>query len=57
MGNVRTARSFMDEYHPEILKHMMLSAHYRSVLDFTPTHIDHVIGGMARIYSALALAQ
>ena len=57
LGNVRTARSFMDEFHPEILKHMMMTAHYRSVLDFTPGQIEHVISGMARIYSALALAE
>ena len=56
LGNVRTARSFMTEYHPEIFKHMMLSAHYRSVLDFTPTHIEHVVSALARIYSALCLA-
>ncbi len=57
LGNVRTARSFMDEYHPEILKYLMLSAHYRSLLDFSPTSIDNVISGLARIYSALALAE
>ena len=57
LGNVRSARSFMQEYHPEILKYMMLSAHYRSVLDFSPTAIEHVISGLARIYSALALAE
>jgi len=57
LGNVRTARSFMQEYHPEILKYLMLSAHYRSLLDFSPSSIDNVISGLARIYSALALAQ
>jgi cysteinyl-tRNA synthetase len=57
LGNVRTARSFMEEYHPEILKYLMLSAHYRSVLDFTPSQIEHVISNLARIYSALSLAQ
>jgi cysteinyl-tRNA synthetase len=57
LGNVRSGRSFMEEYNPEILKYMMLSAHYRSVLDFSPVQIEHVISGLARIYSALALAQ
>ena len=27
LGNIRTARSFMDQYHPEILKCMHLSSH------------------------------
>ncbi len=57
LGNVRSARSFMQEYHPEILKYLMLSAHYRSVLDFSPVAIENVISALARIYSALALAE
>jgi cysteinyl-tRNA synthetase len=57
LGNVRSARSFIAEYHPEILKYLLLSAHYRSILDFTPMQIDHVISNLARIYSALALAE
>jgi cysteinyl-tRNA synthetase len=56
LGNVRTARSFMQEYNSEIFKYLMLSAHYRSVLDFSPVQIEHVISNLARIYSALALA-
>ena len=57
LGNVRTARSFMQEFHPEILKYLMLSAHYRSILDFSPASIENVISAKARIYSALALAE
>lgn len=57
LGNVRSARSFMQEYNPEIFKYMMLSAHYRSILEFSPSQFDQVIAGLARIYSALALAE
>lgn len=57
LGNVRTARSFMQEFHPEILKYLMLTAHYRSVLDFSPVAIENIISALARIYSALALAE
>ncbi len=57
LGNVRTARSFMQEFHPEILKALMLSAHYRSILDFSPAQIENVISALARIYSALSLAE
>ncbi|HMN67722.1 MAG TPA: cysteine--tRNA ligase [Bdellovibrionales bacterium] len=57
LGNVRTARSFLQEYHPEIFKYLMLSAHYRSLLDFSPASIENVIASLARIYSALALAE
>lgn len=56
LGNIRTARSFMDEYNPEILKYMMLSVHYRSISDFGEQGIDQAIHNLARIYSALATA-
>jgi cysteinyl-tRNA synthetase len=57
LGNVRTGRSFLNEFHPEILKYLMLSAHYRSQLDFSGEAIDNVIGSLARIYSAMAWAE
>jgi len=57
LGNIMTARSFMDTYHPEILKYLMLSAHYRSVSDLSENTIDHAIKGLARIYSALSVAK
>lgn len=57
LGNVRTGRSFLTEFHPEILKYLMLSAHYRSILDFSPTAIDNTITSLARFYSAQAFAE
>jgi cysteinyl-tRNA synthetase len=57
LGNVMTARSFMDTYNPEILKYMMLSVHYRSVSDLSEKAIDQAIRGLARIYSSLAVAE
>jgi cysteinyl-tRNA synthetase len=56
LGNVRTLRSFVQEYNAEIYKYLMLSAHYRSILDFSPVQLEHVVSNLARIYSALALA-
>ena len=54
LGNIRTARSFMQEYNPEILKYMILSSHYRSITDLSDSAIDQAIRGLARIYSCLA---
>ncbi len=56
LGNIKTAREFLKEYNSEILKYMMLSIHYRSVSDFSESAIENAISGLARIYSALALA-
>lgn len=57
LGNIKTARDFMDQQHPEILKYMILSVHYRSISDFGEQAIEHAIQGLARIYSALAMAE
>ncbi len=56
LGNVITARAFMDKYHPEILKFVMLSAHYRSMLNINEEKILGAISGLARVYSALLTA-
>lgn len=57
VGNVKTMRSFLEQYDSEIYKFMILSAHYRSVIDFSDTAIESSLTPLARIYSALALAE
>ncbi|PIS10789.1 MAG: cysteine--tRNA ligase [Bdellovibrio sp. CG10_big_fil_rev_8_21_14_0_10_47_8] len=57
LGNIKTGRAFMDEYNPEIFKYMLLSVHYRSISDFGENGIDQAVHALARIYSALALAE
>lgn len=56
LGNIKTARAFMDENNPEIFKYMMLSVQYRSISDFSEQSIEMTVHGLARIYSALAVA-
>lgn len=56
LGNIKSGRAFMTEYNPEILKYMMMSVHYRSISDFGEHGIEMAIHGLARIYSALAVA-
>ena len=57
LGNVITAREFMKQYHPEVLKFLLLSVHYRSVLGLGDEKIEQTIGALGRIYSALAEAE
>lgn len=57
LGNIITARAFMDEYHPEVLKYIMLSTHYRSMLDVTDEKIDQAFSGAIRVYRALQVAK
>lgn len=57
LGNVRTARSFIEQYNAEVLKYMMLSVHYRSMSDFSESAIGIAIGSLARFYSGLVWAE
>lgn len=57
LGNIVKGRDFMQQHHPEILKFMMLSAHYRSLVDLSEEQVSHSIAALARIYSALAWAE
>ena len=56
LGNVAIARNFMDEYHPEVLKYLMLSVHYRRPLNLDREKMGQVLTELSRIYEALRLA-
>lgn len=56
-GNIKSAREFMDENNAEIYKYMLLSVHYRSICEFGEQGIDFTIKNLARIYSALSVAE
>jgi cysteinyl-tRNA synthetase len=57
LGNVVNMREFLEKNHAEVYKLMMMSVHYRSLADFTDNTIDQAVSNLARIYSALALAE
>ena len=56
LGNSRTMRTFLNEYLGEIFKFMVLSAHYRSEIDFGDQSISKAMDGLSRIYTALSWA-
>ena len=56
LGNVINMREFLEKQHPEIYKWIVLSVHYRSVADFSDLAVEIAVGGLAKVYSALALA-
>ncbi len=57
LGNIKTMRLFLEEYHPEIFKFIVLSSHYRSETEFTDQAIQKAIQSLARVYSALGVAE
>ena len=56
LGNVFTAREFLTRFSGEVARYMLLSVHYRSVIDFGPETIDQALTGLHRIYEAKARA-
>jgi cysteinyl-tRNA synthetase len=57
IGNFTTTRVFLETYNAEILKYLLLMAHYRTHSDFSVNQIQNAIKALARIYSGMALAE
>ncbi len=57
LGNIVTMREFLENYNAEIYKWMILSVHYRTLSDFGEAAVERAVGGLARVYSALAMAE
>jgi cysteinyl-tRNA synthetase len=57
LGNVVSMREFSDVHHAEVYKWIVLSVHYRSVADFNEDTIDRAYAGLAKFYSAMAMAE
>lgn len=53
LGNIVTGRDFFARYHPEIYKYLVLSVHYRSILELGVDSIASSIKGLAKFYSVL----
>lgn len=57
LGNIVTMREFLEMYNAEIYKWMILSTHYRTLSDFGDQAVERAVSGLARVYSALAMAE
>lgn len=53
LGNVRTVRELLGEYPGEVLRCALLSAHYRSPLNFSAELLDQARGTLDSFYGAL----
>ena len=54
LGNFFTIREVLDRYDSEVLRFFLLSAHYRSPIDFCDQNLADAEAGLDRIYAALA---
>jgi cysteinyl-tRNA synthetase len=54
LGNFFTIRDVLEQFDAEVLRFFLLSAHYRSPIDFSDQNLADAEAGLDRIYSALA---
>ncbi len=54
LGNFFTIREVLNSFDPETLRFFILSAHYRSPIDFSDQNLHESQAGLERIYSCLA---
>jgi cysteinyl-tRNA synthetase len=56
LGNVLNARDFLTQFGGEVARYVLLSVHYRSIIDFSDETIEHALQSLHRIYEAKAKA-
>ncbi|WP_243370336.1 cysteine--tRNA ligase [Geotalea sp. SG265] len=57
LGNFFTIKEVLDKYDNEVLRFFLLSAHYRSPIDFSDQNLSEAEAGLERIYKALAAVE
>jgi cysteinyl-tRNA synthetase len=53
LGNFVTIREMIGKYHPEAIRLLLLSRHYRSPLDYSDQAMTEAQGGLRRLYTLL----
>lgn len=53
LGNFFTIRDVLDKYHPEIVRYLLLSSHYRSAINYSEDSLLEARAGLERMYTAL----
>ncbi len=54
LGNFFTIKEVLERYDAEVLRFFLLSAHYRSPIDFCDQNLNEAHAGLERIYKGLA---
>ncbi len=54
LGNFLTIREVLERFHPEVLRLLVFSSHYRSPLDYSEAALDDAATGLDRLYQCLA---
>ena len=57
LGNFFTIRDILQTYDPEVVRFFILTAHYRSPIDFSDQNLAESQAGLSRFYEALQAAE
>ena len=53
LGNFFTIRDVLKQYHPEVVRYLLISSHYRSPINYSEENLVEAKAGLDRLYSAL----
>jgi cysteinyl-tRNA synthetase len=57
LGNFFTIRDILKKYDAEVVRFFILSAHYRSPIDFSDQNLEDAKAGLSRFYEGLKVAE
>jgi cysteinyl-tRNA synthetase len=57
LGNFFTIRDILQKYDPEVVRFFILTAHYRSPIDFSNQNLEDAKSGLTRFYEGMQTAQ
>jgi len=53
LGNFFTIREVLEKYHPEVVRFLLVSSHYRSPINYSEDNLREAKGALERFYTAL----
>ncbi|MBF7730686.1 cysteine--tRNA ligase [Pseudomonas sp. N040] len=53
LGNFFTIREVLEKYHPEVVRYLLVSSHYRSPINYAEDSLKEAKGALERFYNAL----
>lgn len=53
LGNFFTIREVLEKYHPEVVRYLLVSSHYRSPINYSEDSLKEAKGALDRFYTAL----
>jgi cysteinyl-tRNA synthetase len=53
LGNFFTIRDILDQYHPEVVRYLLIASHYRSAINYSEDNLKEAKGALDRFYLGL----